>query len=270
MVKVTGLVVAGAFVLFGGFVLSRARELHARGTTIDGVTSSGAGRLEPGRETTISGPVHVLESASPERTGPESEPTEGDPAALWAWRLRRKRNTGGQVGARWQTVDGELAVGEFTIDHGWEHVDVDAVPLAAKQGDDPFDSSQVFLGHPKTDVYLGDLDPINRFLERTGLADEGGIIGDLEVSVSIGRKNSMPDKYQATVVRDGDELLVRGEVTETADGYVLRGTDETPLVIASGDLEAQRERVQSQARIRAVAGSVLVVLGLVAAVAVFL
>jgi len=38
------------------------------------------------------------------------------------------------------------------------------------------------------------------------LASEDGVISDLEFTVNVGGKTTMPDKYQATVVRDADEL----------------------------------------------------------------
>jgi hypothetical protein len=261
MVQLLPLVVAGVFLLVGGVTLSRAREFDDRTGTIDDLASADDERLEPGGETTISGPVDVLEPASPARTGPD--PDGGDPPALWAWRVRRKENAA--HGSRWRTAESELAVGEFGVDHGWDRVRVDATTLADRD-DDPFDSSAVFLGEPETESYLGDLDPVNRFLERTGLAGEDGVVSDLEFTVSVGGKTSMPDKYQATVVRDGDELVVRGELTETADGYVLRGTDETPLVIATGPLEDRHERAGSEVRIRRIVGGLFLVLGVVVAV----
>ncbi|WP_254521533.1 hypothetical protein [Natrinema caseinilyticum] len=262
MVQLIALVFAGIFVFFGGIVLSRASEVHERYTTIEELEESDDGPIEPGRETTISGPVSVFEPATPGRN--PADLNAGAAPALWAWRVRQKEDTGGQGGSRWRTVDGELAVGEFAIDHNWDRVRVDAAMLEAGRDDgvtDPFDSSQCYLGEPAEDVYLGELGPVNRFLERTGLASEDGVLSDVEVTVSVGSKTNMPDKYQATVVRDGDELLVRGELTETADGYVLRGTEETPLVIAAGDLEQQRDRVRSEVRMRRIVGGVLVALG---------
>ncbi|AEH35798.1 hypothetical protein [Halopiger xanaduensis] len=261
MVRLFVLAVAAGFMLFGWMALSSARELRDRQATIDELESTDEGRLEPGGEATISGPVSVVEPASPERTGPESNGT--DSAALWAWRHRRKDGSGN--GSQWRTVDGELAVGEFTVDHGWDRVHVDAAPLSAKV-DDPFDSSQSFLDEPETDVYLGELDPINRFLERHGFADEGGIVSDVEVTFSVGRKTTMPDKYQATVVRDGDEVIVHGELIETADGYVLRGTDETPLSIAAGDIQNQEEQLRSEVRMRKAVSGVLFGLGVLVAI----
>ncbi|SEQ70160.1 hypothetical protein [Natrinema salaciae] len=262
MVQVVALVFAGAFLLFGGIVLSRASELGDRRETIGELASAGDERVEPGGEATISGPAHVLEPASPTRTGPDRN--GDDSAALWAWRVRRKENTGN--GSRWRTAEAELAVGDFAVDHSWDRVRVDATTLATDADDDPFDSPDLFLGDPETESYLGDLGPVNRFLERTGLASEDGVVSDLEFTVSVGGETTMPDKYQATVVRDGDELVVRGELTETADGYVLRGTEETPLVIANGSLEDQRERVSSEVRLRRAAGGVLVGLGLLVAI----
>lgn len=260
MVRLFVLAVAAGFMLFGWMTLSSARERRDRQTTIDELESTDEGSLEPGGEATISGPVSVVEPASPERTGPDSNGT--DSAALWAWRLRRKEGTENK---RWQTVDGELAVGEFTVDHGWDRVRVDASTLSARV-DDPFDASQLFLDEPETDVYLGELDPINKFLERHGFADEGGIVSDVEVSISAGGKTTMPDKYQATVVRDGDELIVHGELVETADGYVLRGSDETPLSVAAGDLQNQEDRLRSEVRMRKVVSGVFFGLGVFVAI----
>jgi len=97
------------------------------------------------------------------------------------------------------------------------------------------------------------------------LASEDGVISDLEFTVNVGGKTTMPDKYQATVVRDADEPVVRGELTETADGYVLRGTEET-LIIATGSLEDQREQVRSSVRLRRAGGGVFVGIGLLVAV----
>ncbi|OLZ42541.1 hypothetical protein A6E15_16925 [Natrinema saccharevitans] len=262
MVQVVALVVAGIFLLVGGTVLSRASELDSREETIGELASASDERVEPGGEATVSGPVRVLEPASPTRTGPE--PNRGDSAALWAWRVRQKENT--PNGSRWRTAESELAVGEFAVDHSWDRVRVDATTLATDADGDPFDSPGLFLGDPETESYLGDLDPVNHFLERTGLASEDGVVSDLEFNVSVGGKTTMPDKYQATVVRDGDELVVRGELVETTDGYVLRGTDETPLAIAAGSLEEQREQVRSSVRLRRVAGGVFVGLGLLVAV----
>ncbi|QCC59014.1 hypothetical protein NP511_11220 [Natrinema thermotolerans] len=262
MVQVFALVIAGIFLLFGGVTLSRAGELDDRSETIGELASASDERVEPGGEATISGPVHVLESASPTRTGPE--PNGGESAALWAWRVRQKENTGN--GSRWRTAESELAIGEFAVDQGWDRVRVDATTLATDADGDPFDSPGLFLGDPETESYLGDLDPVNRFLERTGLASEDGVVSDLEFNVSVGGKTTMPDKYQATVVRDGDELVVRGELIETADGYALRGTDETPLAIAAGSLEDQREQVRSSVRLRRAAGGVFVGVGLLVAV----
>ncbi|WP_254531988.1 hypothetical protein [Natrinema gelatinilyticum] len=271
MVQLIALVVAGIFVLFGGAVLSRASEVHERYTTIEGLEAADTDRIEPGRETTVSGPVHVHEPAAPDRN--PLDMNESASPALWAWRVRQKEGTGGQGGSRWRTVDGVLAVGEFAIDHSWDRVRVDTETLEAELEDgasDPFDSSQCYLGEPAEDVYLGELGPINRFLERTGLASEDGVLSDVEVTIGVGAKTTMPDKYQATVVRDGDELLVRGELIETADGYVLRGTDEAPLVIAAGDLEQQRNRVRSEVRMRRMVGGVLVALGAFVAIVGFL
>ena len=72
-----------------------------------------------------------------------------------------------------------------------------------------------------------------------------------------------PDHYQATIVHDGEELLARGELTETADGYRLAGTVESPLVLATGDLARTGARLRHRALTTAIAGGLFVVAGIV-------
>ncbi|GAB3678139.1 hypothetical protein GCM10028856_38370 [Halopiger thermotolerans] len=256
--------------MIGGFVLSQARSTRKRYATIDEVDTTDDERLEAGGEVTIQGPVRVAEAAAPARTGPELT-VDGDPPALWAWRVRRKGGRGSEGSTRWRTVENGLAVGEFAVDRGWDRVRVDASTLPSRRDDaiDPFDSPQLFLDDPEEETYLGELDPINRFFERTGLASEDGALSDLEFSISVGGKTNWPDKYQATVIREGDELVVRGELAETADGYVVRGTEETPLVLGSGDVGEQREQLRSKLRLqRAVGGGLLALGAIVAAIGI--
>ncbi|RKD93984.1 hypothetical protein [Halopiger aswanensis] len=267
MVDANALVVAGVCALIGGFVLLQARSTRKRYATIDEVDTADDERLEPGGEATIRGPVRVDEAAAPARTGPELT-VGGDPPALWAWRLRRKGGGGSEGSTRWRTVEDGLSVGEFAVDRGWDRVRVDASALPSRRDDaiDPFDSPQLFLGEPEEETLLGELDPINRFFERTGLAGDDGVVSDLEFSVSVGGKTNWPDKYQATVIRDGDELVVRGELRETADGYVLRETDETPLVVGTETLDDQREQLRSKLRLQRAVGGGALALGIVLAV----
>jgi len=202
MVQVVALVFAGIFLLFGGIVLSRAGELGDRSETISELASAGDEPVEPGGEATVSGPVHVLEPTSPTRTGPqpsrgrlgrplgvarppEGERTERHPVADRRGRTRdrRVRHRSAGTASAWTR-------------RRWR-------PTRTTT---PSDSPELFLGEPETESYLGDLGPVNRFLERTGLASEDGVISDLEFTVNVGGKTTMPDKYQATVVRDADEL----------------------------------------------------------------
>lgn len=268
MVDANALVVAGVCVLLGGFILSHARSTRKRYETIDAVDTTDDESLESGGEATIRGPVRVDEPAAPARTGPDLT-VGGDPPALRAWRVRRKSGAGSEGGTRWRTVENGLSVGEFAVDRGWDRIRVDASTLPSRRDDaiDPFDSPQLFLGDPDDESYLGDLDPINRFFERTGLAGDDGVVSDLEFSVSVGGRTNWPDKYQATVIREGDELVVRGELRETADGYVLRGTEETPLVVGTENLGEQREQLRSRLRLQRAVGGGLVALGVAVAAA---
>ena len=110
-------------------------------------------------------------------------------------------------------------------------------------------------------MYLGDLDPINRFLERTGLAGPDGVVSDVEVSISVGRQTSMPDRYEATVLGAGDDLLVSGELNEMGDERTIGETDDTPLVLASGDLAQQASTLRSSARRMGAVSALFVVAG---------
>ncbi|WP_132057149.1 hypothetical protein [Halorussus amylolyticus] len=266
MVEVDPLVIAGLVALFGIGTVVGARKPYGRYKTITDIMTDSEGIDAPGEETTLRGPVSVTDPAVPERPPPEPADETDDPAALWAWRVRRKVNTGGdRSGTRWKTVESGLSVGDFTVEQDWEHVEVDGEWLTdAETGDetdDPFDSPNLYLGDPEKSVPLGELDPLNRLLERLGVTGDDGMLSDWEFTVSAGRKTMTPDRYQATVIRDGDELLVRGELVETADGYALRGTDETPLRVVVGRLEEKSERLRAEALKRALFGVGLILVG---------
>ena len=267
MVEIDPFVVAAACVALGVATAARARRPYERYSTITEITADVESDGGSSGGTTIRGPVHVTDPATPERAPPESADETGAAPALWAWRVRRKFKAGGSKAGSfdWKTVEGGLSVGEFAVERDRERVRVAADPhaLDPDETDDPFDSPRLFLDGPETDVPLGELDPVNKLLERLGLADEGGIVGDAEVTLSVGRNTSTPDRYQASVIREGDELLVRGELAETADGPVLRGTEETPLTIAAGDLEEKGERLRSAAFKHVAFGLALVGVGAV-------
>lgn len=263
-----------AFVLFGGIAAHGARGSYRRYETIASLLEETGTNAGHGSETTVRGAVTVTEPATPERPPPGS--VDGaDAPALWAWRVRSKEYTG-ETGSSydWRTGDGGLAVGEFEVRDDWAHVAVDPASVGAAARDDaadvvdPFDAPELFLGTPEIEEFLGDLDPINRRLHEWGLADEEGVLANVEVSIGVGNWTTMPDRYQATVVAEGEAVVVRGDQVETDDGPVLRGTEEVPLVLAAADtLEAQAERLRSTARRRVAYAAVLVLLGVAALVA---
>ena len=267
MVEVDPFVVAGVCVALGVATVARARKPYERYSTITDLTADVDGDEGAGGSTTVRGPVAVTDPATPERTPPEPVDETSAAPALWAWRIRRKFKASGSTAGsfNWKTVEGGLSVGVFAVERDRERVRViaDSLELDPDETDDPFDSQRLFLDGPETDVPLGELDPVNKLLERLGLADEGGIVGGMEVTLSVGRNTSTPDRYQSSVIREGDELLVRGELTETADGPVLQGTEATPLTIAAGDLEEKGERLRSTAFKHVAFGLALVGVGAV-------
>ncbi|MCU4743316.1 hypothetical protein [Natronoglomus mannanivorans] len=196
---------------------------------------------------TVEGPIEVSESAEPQRSPPNGVDDGSDGApALWLWRVRRERkNTGSSRGnsTTWETVESGVAAGSFAIREEWNRINVDAssVTATARDGtgatmsenhssgetfkavDDPFDSDRFYVGEPEIDVPLGEPSLPQR------LADEY-LPFDLNVTLSLGRKTATPDRYQAAVVRDRDELLAHGSLDRSVEPPTLNGTDATPLV----------------------------------------
>ena len=260
---VGGLLFAAIVAAFGLVLLRRARNTRHRARTATELATHAERLDDDGAGTTVRGPVSVTTPGLPDRTPPaEADTTDGDPA-LWAWRVREKRSKN-RGGSTWRTAESGLAVGEFSIAQDWNEIAVDPDALTDEgtgllRGEsDPFEASTLSLGDPAFDVRLGDLDPINARLERWGLTGEDGILSGFEVTLSSGRRTMTPDRYQATVVRDGDELLVRGELDETGDDPVLRGTEDVPMLAAVGDLEERAERLHRQARRTAITGIAIV------------
>ena len=277
MVETLQLVTGAILLAIGALLVYTAWRHYQRYRTASRLETDDHGLGEPGSETTVSGRVQVEEPASPERTMPDP-PENADPPAVWAWRVRRKEARGrGRTGStgrrggsrhRWRTIDGGLATGKFAIESEWEHVSVDTASLIDNDGavlgeEDPFEADSLFLDGPQVDVPLGDLDPITAFLTRRGIIGEDGLLGDVELTISFGRSTMTPDHYQATIVRDGEELLASGELTETADGYRLAGTVDTPLVLAAGDLTRTGAKLRRRSLTTAVAGALFVVAGIV-------
>ncbi len=269
MVDTATLVPAVVFVLIGAFVVTGARTTYDRYRTLTDVAADTNGLEGTEEETTVRGPLEVTDPATPDRPFP-GDLEDDRPPALWAWRVRRKvRKSGSGSGSkyRWKTVESGLAVGEFAVRQDWNHVRIDAASLTEGEGGllegpgDPFDATSLYLGEPKIDHPLGELDPVNKRLEKWGLTGENGLFSNLEVTFSFGRKTSTPDRYQATIVRQGEEVVARGELIETDDGPVLRGSEDDPLVLATGDLEERASQLRTTALRNGAVGVVLVLLG---------
>ncbi|AXR76292.1 hypothetical protein AArcMg_4155 (plasmid) [Natrarchaeobaculum sulfurireducens] len=271
---VAGLVFSGVVAAFGILVLRDARNTRDRVLTATELHEHGEQLEDSGTGTTARGPVSVTAPGRPDRAPPaEVETTDGEPA-LWAWRVRSK-HAKRRGGSAWRTSDSGLAIGEFSLRQDWEDITIDTDSLLDEevgvlQGHtDPFEAPNCYLGEPKLDVLLGELDPINKLLERWGLTGDDGLLSELEITISSGRKTMTPDRYQATVIRDGDELLVQGELDETGDTPVLRGTENVPMLVAVGNLEKRAEQIKKQARRKAITGVGIIGFGcLVAAIAV--
>ena len=242
--------------LIGGLILSSARGKYARSKDVAALTTT---EVPDSPRRTVEGPVEVTTPAEParllpDRYEPDSRP-EGEPA-IWAWRVQRERDS--EAGDNWVTADGGLAVGDFVIRDDWDRVQIEADELRAADIDDPYTADHLFLGDPEIDVYVE---------EYAGTLGDVGPFEDLQVSASVGPKTTTPDRYQATIIRDGDSALARGRV----EGAVptLRGGDEG-VELAIGDLSARAEHLSGAARRRALVGASVIALGVGAAVVTLL
>lgn len=261
---VAQLIIVGVSALIGGLILSSARGRYHRAQTLSAlVTEQGGNPTAAGAETkTIEGAIEVDRPPEPDRRPPEhyspDHPTNAAPA-LWAWRVQRERDAE-QGSNTWTTIDSGLAVGEFAVRDDWERVRIDSESIHPEEIDDPFTADRLFLGDPEIDEYVE---------ERDGMLDKlGGDYGplkDVEISLSIGTTTTTPNRYQATVIREGEEMFARGRVEARGEESVLRG-DEGGVEIAIGDFSTRAEQMYSAARIRAIVGASVLVLGIGAAV----
>ncbi len=228
---------------------------------------------------TAVGPVDVEKPARPACEPPTvasdhgaigTVPDGDRPPAIWAWRIRERASTdGGREGTHWRTVDGGLAVGSFTVvdDHERVRIDRESAANAAigpLRGDvDPFEAPGLHVGDPTVDVPLDDPHPIGRQLRRWGLRGAGGPSGTIDRLVGLDRGRSSVRRYQATVVRDGDEVFVAGERHASderhasGDDPMLRGTATSPMVVARGDPERKRCRFRRAVRRKAALATIV-------------
>ncbi len=274
MTSVNAILVGSIAAVVGVGALVQARAPYDRYKTIAQWLTTAEQKLEAGTETIVRRRTRVRDQATPERTPPE--PIDGAAPALWAWRVRRKRDDDAADGSRWTTVESGLAVGDFEFSDEWGPVQFDeawvSTDLAGKldRDDDPFEASDLRLGTPDVDRPLGDRSLLGGLLDRLGLTGEHGRLAGLEIGRRLGLDDSTPDRYQATIVRDGEDLLLRGEVARTDDGLVVRDTAETPLIITAGALEDRGRGLRTRARTQAIAGVALVLVGGAVAAGLFL
>jgi hypothetical protein len=259
------LLVAGALGLFTIPFLASARGAYNRSKEIAAL----ADERTAGDEDTVEGTVTVTEPADPGREPPDGPDGGVGTPALWAWRVQEEhKRPGGQGGAEysWETLESGLAVGEFAIEDGWDEVRVDPTSLppgtngqtdggagAPSEGNsDPIESDQFHFEDPEIEQYLGE----------PGLLDSlGGDFGpfeDVEFRFNVGSETSARDRYQAAVIEEGDELFVRGVRERAGDDELIRGTDDTPLVLAEADLEAKAGRMRKKARNRVAIAGVMI------------
>lgn len=258
-------------VLFGFAAFYQSYKTYGRYASVRDAASAVEAGAGAGDATTVSGPVSTVEPATPRQEPPDGVIDDTDRPALVAWRVRRHVSRGRNGSSRWTTAEGGLAVGEFDVRHGGRYVRIDGEDLlgAGEDGDepatsfDPFDDPALEVGEPEADVRLGEPDPVTKVLERLRLIGPNGVLGDPNLSLSVGNTSLSPDRYQATVVDNGDEIALEGELTETRDGLVLgRAGNGRPTVVI-GDLEERESQLRSLALKQVGLGGALIALGYV-------
>lgn len=268
MGSIDALLIGGLIALFGLGSIIQARTPYARYSTIAGIMTTAEQKLEPGAEAILRRSVRVAEPATPQRTPPEPLGDDESPAALCAWRVRRLKHTDNEDrDSHWATVDSDLAVGDFTFRHQSEPVQFDdewvRSTLTEKLTaiEDPDGSPHLYLDAPDVDLPLGERSLLATVLDRLRLTGDGGLLTDWGIHRYVGSSSASPDRYQATKIRDGDELVLRGELATTDNGVILRDTDETPLILTTGEIADKGRRLRSRAFKQSAFGVSLLVLG---------
>jgi hypothetical protein len=240
-----------------------ARERYLRYTAFrDALAASTVSR---GREPTVSGRLEVDAPATPEQSPPSELDESGSPG-LWAWRVRRKVSAAGQgTRSRWTTAEGGLAVGEISVRRNGGRVVIDHAWLTGEGGTldglvDPFETPFLCVGKPDASLPLGRLDPMTQRLERWAIGGEDGVLNELGFS-RPDRGSMTPDRYQATVLREGDEVAVYGDLDETGERATVRGTDQSPLVLVFGEPESRLAALRGAVFRRAGLGAALLLAG---------
>ncbi|WP_436903327.1 hypothetical protein [Halovenus halobia] len=248
------LAILGFAALLGGLMLSYGRRRYNRAESLSRLVADGGEPTAAG-ERTISGPVEVDRPAEPQRRPPDHHNPEepgGDPG-IWAWRVQREQATDSR---HWETLDGGIAVGDIAVRDDWDRVQIDAESLRCDSVEDPFDADHLFLGDPDIDVYVEERDGV--------LADVSGDCGpvkDVEVSVNIGNETTTPDRYQATAIREGEELRADGTIADGGEQPAVRGD----VAVGIGDLSTRADQLYSTARRWGAGGAIVLVLGVSAA-----
>ena len=180
--------------------------------TLSAAAATAAPTLAPETITTVSGPVSVEVPVE----------AEHECAGIVAWRIRERRRKGsGRVS--WSTTDGGIDVGTIAIETDDGRVGIDADVVRALVGEagtvDPWDVPALHLSGPDRIDRL-DGDP------------------DLPVDVSMGSVvTANRTQFETTTVENGDQLLVRGRVLETADGPLITRDDDEPFIVSNGPLD---------------------------------
>lgn len=243
-------------------------------------------------EATVEGTVEVQTPAVPDRQPPEE--VSGNRPALWLWRVQQeiKQNRS----SHWKTLDAGVAAGTFTIQDDWDQVEIDTTSVCEKMSSkltepiaihhegssgqisptetgsfdvsDPFNSTQFHVGNPEITILLGEKPLGQRLVDKY-------LPGDFNVTTSVDGPlrtvlaalnpkyrggTTTPHRYQATIIRDGDELSVHGRLNEDSDSAKLVETEDIPLVFSSGNIENKEASYRSKAIKKGIIGAVLLVI----------
>lgn len=206
---------------------------------LSGVDPQSASALVDGEPAALEGSVEVDDPADAADRAVDADA----PVGAYVWRARfpaggRKydRETG-ELNEKQQTFASGIETGTVEVVDGGRSVELD--PEWLVETHDGSTLSEVSVDGTKTNRYLRHFLWTSPYVHLTDTVTEGRLD---RMAGAIARHDGDADlerhAFDAKAVTDGQTLAVRGEVRLEQGDPVLRGTDDTPLVVSDEGFDA--------------------------------
>lgn len=198
-----------------------------------------------GQEATIEGDV-VIDRAANESYHGETI-VESVPAALLLWRIReRKTRSGG-----WSVVESGLESGEFKIDTGSDHIQVDSEWLGEQHSNEGLETLNVSNFKSRglvnsLEAKTGVLSPyvyLDKYSDSVDIMETDFFSTDVYDHTGNSRQ-----KYQLEVemAPQTKPLTVHGQINIDHGEVVISGSDSVPMVVSTTGIESLKKNLRSQ------------------------